>query len=87
MKLFIVVVVFRAHWNTFTPYTNVLWLKYMATKMSIKAKLKGISTKTWKRTFEPYLKDILHQSSGREVFLNLFAPGVVKKPVSSPRSH
>ena len=44
--------------------------------MSIKAKLKGPSTKTWKSKFANHLKQIKGLSSGREIFLEVFAPSI-----------
>ena len=69
----------RSEWRGFHPYNNVLWINYLATKVSIKAKLKGISSKTWKRRLEPFIKKIKQNSSAKDVFFNVFSPDAVRK--------
>ncbi|XP_064383267.1 serine/threonine-protein kinase haspin-like [Halichondria panicea] len=70
-------------WEEHHPFTNVLWINYIATKMSIKAKLKGPSSKTWKQKLEPYVRKILRHRTVNDVFLNIFSPErILKKPVS-----
>ena len=69
----------RSEWRGFHPYNNVLWLNYLATKVSIKAKLKGISSKSWKRRLEPFIKKIKQNSSAKEVFFNVFSPDAVRR--------
>ena len=69
----------RGKWEGFYPYTNVLWLNYLATKTSIKAKLKKLSTRTWKANLRPFLDQIREQDSGKDVFLNVFSPKAVKR--------
>ena len=64
----------RAHWEKFTPYTNVLWINYLTTKTKIKGKLKGIHSKVWESKFKPYLRTILKYKSVKDVFLNVFYP-------------
>ena len=75
---------YRSHWDRFTPYTNVLWVNYLFTKTKIKAKLKGIRSRTWESKFKPYLRDIIKYSSNKEVFLNVFYPD---KPIPYRHSH
>jgi hypothetical protein len=65
----------------------VLWLKYLATKTSIKAKLKKLSSKTWKANLRPFIDQILEQDSGKGVFLNVFSPKSVKRLLKARRSH
>ena len=69
----------RSEWRGFHPFNNVLWLNYLATKVSIKAKLKGMSSKTWKRKLEPFIKKIKQYPSVIDVFLNVFSPDAVRK--------
>ena len=69
----------RSEWRGFHPYNNVLWLSYLATKVSIKAKLKDMSSKSWKRRLEPFIKKIKHYSTAKDVFLNVFSPDAVRK--------
>ena len=71
----------RGKWEEHHPYTNVLWINYIATKMSIKAKLKGPSSKSWKQKLEPYVKKILRHRTVKDVFLNIFTPErIMKRP-------
>ena len=70
----------RSHWDTFTPYTNVLWINYLSTKVSIKGKLKHISARSWKERFKPYLRDLLKYHSARELFMHVFAPDTHRGP-------
>jgi len=74
-------------WEEHHPYTNVLWVNYVATKMSIKAKLKGPSSKSWKQKLEPYIRKILRYRSVQDVFLNLFVPDRVLTLKPSLKRH
>lgn len=69
----------KSEWRGFHPYNNVLWLNYLATKVSIKAKLKDMSSKSWKRKLEPFIKKIKRYSTAKDVFLNVFSPDAVRK--------
>ena len=69
----------RSEWRRFHPYNNVLWLNYLATKVSIKAKLKGMSGKWWKRKLEPFIKKIKQYPTAKDVFLNVFSPDSVRR--------
>lgn len=70
---------FSGNWKGFYPYSNVLWLNYLAIKTSIKAKLKKLSYRTWKANLAPFLEHILQQKSGKDVFLNIFSPKAIKR--------
>jgi len=70
----------RSRWDTFTPYTNVLWINYLTNKVSIKGKLKHISSRSWKEKFKPYIQEILKYHSARELFMHVFAPDTHKGP-------
>lgn len=75
------------NWEGFYPRTNVLWLNYLATKTSIKAKLKKLSYRTWKAVLKPFLDLIPEQESGKDVFLNVFSPKAVKRLRTNISSH
>lgn len=69
----------RGNWGSYYPYTNVLWVNYIATKIRIKAKLKGIRTKFWKAALQPYVRLIKRNRSVKEVFLKVFSPEAMKR--------
>ena len=79
----------RSHWEGYFPYTNALWLTYLATKTSIKAKLKKLSFRGWKEEFKPFLSHAKAQRTGKDVFLNVFSPEAVEKlrPLAKKKYH
>ena len=71
LSVVIIAILCSSKWDQFTPYTNILWLNFLLAKLTQSTQIysSAVSTRSWRASFRPLLRNISNFSSAQEAFV------------------